>query len=95
MFVNQYVPQKSDDFSGSSMSGIHFSAGILAFTLKTHTLTRIEYIAIFEAEISIGDVFACTPFNMYGFSLRVSDRPRYQEKHLRPNSKYTTSTVQH
>ena len=45
--------------------GIHFSPGILAFTLETQKLTRIEYIAIFEAEISIGDVFAFTPFIMH------------------------------
>ena len=48
-------------YLGESL-GIHFSPGILAFTLETQKLTRIEYIAIFEAEISIGDVFACTPF---------------------------------
>jgi hypothetical protein len=42
--------------------GIHFSPGILAFTLDTQKLTRIEYIFIFQAEISIGDVFAYTPF---------------------------------
>jgi hypothetical protein len=41
--------------------GIHFS-GILSFTLERQKFTRIEYIAIFDAEISIGDVFACTPF---------------------------------
>jgi hypothetical protein len=41
---------------------IQFSPGILAFTLETQKLTRIEFIAIFEVEISIGDVFACTPF---------------------------------
>ena len=32
---------------------IHFSPGTLAFTLETQQLTRIEYITIFEAEISI------------------------------------------
>jgi hypothetical protein len=31
--------------------GVLFSVGILAFTLETQRLTRIEYIAIFEAEI--------------------------------------------
>jgi hypothetical protein len=56
LFVKQYFPQKSEDLSGSSMSGI------LALTLETQKLTRIEYIAIFETKISIGDVFACTPF---------------------------------
>ena len=44
--------------------GIHFSPCILAFTLETQKLTRIEYLAIFEAEIAIGDVFACIPFNI-------------------------------
>jgi hypothetical protein len=42
--------------------GINFSTGILAFTLETQKLTKLEYIAIFEAEISIGDVFAYTPY---------------------------------
>ena len=66
MFFNQYVPPKilisqAHRCLGESL-GIHFSPVILAFTLETQKLTRIEYIAIFEAEISIGDVFACTPF---------------------------------
>ena len=43
--------------------GIHFSYDILAFALEKEKLTRIEYIAIFEADISIGDVFACPPFS--------------------------------
>ena len=34
-------------------------------TLDTQKWTRIEYIDIFEAEISIGDVFAFTPFINY------------------------------
>jgi hypothetical protein len=42
--------------------GIDFSPGILAFLLETKKLNRIEYIAIFEVETSIGDFFACTPF---------------------------------
>ena len=42
--------------------GIHFSPGILAFALGKEKLTRIDFIAIFEANISIGDVFAFTPF---------------------------------
>ena len=66
MFVKQYVPQKSDDFSGSSISGrklrYSFFSWYIGLTLETQKLTRIEYIAIFEAEISIGDVFAFTPF---------------------------------
>ena len=41
---------------------IHSSPSILASTLKIKKLTRIEFIAIFEGEISIGDVFAVTPF---------------------------------
>ena len=52
-------------YLGESL-GIIFSPGILAFTLETQKLTRIGYIAIFEVEISIGDVFAFTPFiNIY------------------------------
>jgi hypothetical protein len=43
-------------------SGINFYPRILAFTLETQKFTRIEYIAIFEAEISIGDIFAFTSF---------------------------------
>ena len=27
-------------------------------------MTRIEYISIFEADVSIGDVFACAPFSI-------------------------------
>ena len=42
--------------------GIHFSPSILASTLKIKKLTRNDFIAIFEGEISIGDVFAVTPF---------------------------------
>ena len=42
--------------------GIHFSPIVLAFTLEIRKLTRIEYIGIFAVEISIGDVFAVTPF---------------------------------
>ena len=42
--------------------GINFSSDILAFALEKEKLTRTEYIAIFEADISIGDVFACAPF---------------------------------
>ena len=68
MFVKQYVPQKSDDFSGSSISGrklrYSFFSWYIGLTLETQKLTRIEYIAIFEAEISIGDVFAFTPFSL-------------------------------
>ena len=43
--------------------GILFFSWYIGLTLETQILTRIEYIAIFETEISIGDVFACTPFN--------------------------------
>ena len=35
--------------------GIYFSSGILAFPLEKEKMTRIEYIAVFEADISIGD----------------------------------------
>ena len=72
MFVKQYVPQKSDDFSGSLISGRKFRYSFffwyIGLAFETQKLTRIEYIAIFEAEISIGDVFACTPFLNKTFS---------------------------
>ena len=42
--------------------GIHFSSDILAFALEKEKNTRIENITIFEAEMSIGDAFAFTPF---------------------------------
>ena len=61
MSVKQYVPQKvmisqAHWYLGESLD-IHFYPGILACTLEKQKLTRI-----FEAEISIGDVFAFTPF---------------------------------
>ena len=42
--------------------GIHFSPSILASTLEIKKSTKVELIAIFEREISFGDVFAVTPF---------------------------------
>ena len=67
MFVNRYVCQKAVNSQahrclGESL-GIDFSPSILASTLEIKTLTRIEFIAVFEGEISIGDVFAVTPFS--------------------------------
>ena len=44
--------------------GIHFYSDILAFAFEKDKLTRIEYIAFFEADISIGDDFACAPFRL-------------------------------
>ena len=41
-----------------------FVSWYIGLTLETQKLTRIEYIDIFEAEISIGDVFAFTPFTI-------------------------------
>ena len=65
MFVEQYVPQKSNDFSDSFLSGrklrYSFFSWYIGLTLETHNLTRIEYIAIFEAEISIGDILLVHP----------------------------------
>ena len=51
--------------------GIHFSSDILAFALEKEKLTRTYYIAIFEADISIGDVFACPPFNLLFFQSNI------------------------
>ena len=51
--------------------GIHFSSDILAFALEKEKLTRTYYIAIFEADISIGDVFACPPFIWYKVVVRM------------------------
>ena len=63
MFIKQYVMiSQAHQCLGESLV-IHFSPGILAFTLETQKFTRIQYMAIFEAEISIGDVFAFIPFN--------------------------------
>ena len=55
--------------------GTHFSPGILAYTLETQKLTRIEYIAIFQVEISIGDVFAYTPLQMCCFAFPLLAYP--------------------
>jgi hypothetical protein len=67
MFVKQYVLLIDYDFSGSSMSGrklrYSFFSWYNGLSLETKKLTRIEYINFFEAEIPIGDVFACTSFN--------------------------------
>ncbi len=52
--------------------GIHFSPGILAFTLGKEKLTGIWYIANFVAEISLGDVFAFTPFSVTFHSGRTT-----------------------
>ena len=41
--------------------GIHFSPGILVFTLETLTLPPNVYIVIFEVKKSFGDVFGLTP----------------------------------
>ena len=76
MFVKQYFPQKSDDISDSSISGrklrYSFFYWYIGLTIETQNLTRIEYIAIFEAEISIGDVFAYTPFRYYKYRLNLT-----------------------
>ena len=87
MFVKQYVPQKSDDFSGSSISGrklrYSFFSWYIGLTLEKQKLARIEYIAIFEADISIGDVFAFTPFRQI---YRNVDIYRYRHIDRQTNS---------
>ena len=73
MFTKPLFSLKSDDFSGSLMFKrklmYSFSPDILAFTLETQKLTRTEHHAIFEAKISIGDVFAFTPFRYQDFTI--------------------------
>ena len=64
MSFEEVVISQAHQCFGESL-GIHFSPSILAFTLEIKKLTRIEFIAIFEVEISIGDVFAVTPFTLH------------------------------
>ena len=57
MCVKKVVISQAHQFLGESLC-IHFSHSILASTLEIKTLTRNEFIAIFEGEISIGDILA-------------------------------------
>ena len=61
MSLKKVVISKAHWCLGESL-GIYFSPLILAFSLEIKKLTIIEFIANFEVEISIGDIFAVTPF---------------------------------
>ena len=61
--------------------GIHFYSDILAFAFEKEKNAKIEYIAIFEADISIGDVFACPPFNALFQNLICSVYPAVSRIH--------------
>ena len=61
MSLEKVMISQAHQCMGESL-GIHFSPIVLALTLEIRKLTRIEYIGIFAVEISIGDVFAITPF---------------------------------
>lgn len=54
--------QEKEPFFSAAL-GIYFSPSIFAFTLEINRLTNIKIIENFEVEMSIGDIFAVTPFN--------------------------------
>ena len=80
---------------------VHFSPGILAFTLETQKLTIIEYITIFELEISIQGVFAFTFIKLSLLKISPTTFVLNHHRHFRSNASgyappelRTESTVQ-